>query len=229
MVAIKRKVLIIEDNADLQEIYKLRFMKAGFEVELCNNGLEGVVKAVQSHPSVILLDIMMPQMSGYEVLEAIQKNSSIRLPIIVCSNLSQEEDIQKAMNAGADLYLCKSDHSGSEMVNKVIDFMKEQGIWDEPQAPQPTPVTAPSYGTPQPAPSPVSALPPMPPKVVTPPAPNPITAPPTTAPVSVAPQTAPIPNNGGIPIQTNNIPTVPRTPMPTPENFPPQNLNPNRL
>ena len=128
----KKKVLIIEDNADLQQIYKLRFNKAGFEVALCNNGLEGIVKAVQATPDVILLDIMMPQMSGYEVLEAIQNNSSIRLPIIVCSNLSQKEDIQKALDAGADLYLCKSDHSGTELVNKVIHFLQERGVIDVP-------------------------------------------------------------------------------------------------
>lgn len=92
----KKKILVIEDNEDLQEIYRVYLEEAGFEVLQKLDGLMGLTELVEKIPDVILLDIMMPQMNGFEVLDVIKNQSSFSGPIIVCSNLSQERDVKKA-------------------------------------------------------------------------------------------------------------------------------------
>lgn len=125
---VKKKVLIVEDNVDLQEIYKIYFEAAGFEVIQRTDGLSGIAELVDLKPDLVLLDIMMPQMNGFEVLEVIKNQSSIDIPIIICSNLSQKSDVDKAFQSGADEYFRKSDFDGQQIVEKVIDFMKKKGI-----------------------------------------------------------------------------------------------------
>ncbi len=121
----KKIVLIIEDNEDIQEIYKIQFESQWFTVITSLTGLDGIAKTVEHSPDIILLDIMMPQMDGFEVLETIKNQSSITTPIIVCSNLSQESDIIKTHELGASLYLVKSDYTWSQVVEKVIWFLNK--------------------------------------------------------------------------------------------------------
>lgn len=128
MVLNKKKVLIIEDNEDLQEIYRVYLEEAGFEVLQKLDGLMWLTELVDRKPDLILLDIMMPQMNGFEVLDVIKNQSSYSSPIIVCSNLSQERDVKKAYELGADLYLKKSDFTGKQVAEKVIEFMKLKNI-----------------------------------------------------------------------------------------------------
>ena len=119
----KRKILIIEDNTDIQQLYKYAFEASGYVVKTSNNGLDGLNDAIEYQPDVILLDIMMPEMNGFEVLSAFTTNTSLSMPIIITSNLSQESDKQKALTAGASLYLVKSDYEGPDLVAKVNEFM----------------------------------------------------------------------------------------------------------
>lgn len=125
---IRKKVLIIEDNEDIQELYKIYFESEGFEVKSSTDWLKGIVDVVEFKPDLIILDIMMPQMNGFEVLETLKNNSSISTPVIVCSNLSQQSDIDKAYSNGADLYLRKSDYQWIHIVEKIKKFMEEKGI-----------------------------------------------------------------------------------------------------
>lgn len=74
-------------------------------------------------PDVILLDIMMPQMNGFEVLDSIRNCSSIRIPIIICSSLSQEADIRKAYEMGADGYIKKSELSMGKIIETVQGYI----------------------------------------------------------------------------------------------------------
>jgi DNA-binding response OmpR family regulator len=119
----KRKILIIEDNTDIQQLYKYAFEASGYVVKTSNNGLDGLNDAIEYQPDVILLDIMMPEMNGFEVLSAFTTNTSLSMPIIITSNLNQESDKQKALTAGASLYLVKSDYEGPDLVAKVDEFM----------------------------------------------------------------------------------------------------------
>ncbi len=120
----KRKILIIEDNSDIQQLYRYAFEAGGYDVKTSNNGLDGLNEAVENVPDVILLDIMMPEINGFEVLSAFTTNTSLAIPVIIASNLSQESDKQKALQAGASLYLVKSDYEGPDLVAKVDEFMK---------------------------------------------------------------------------------------------------------
>lgn len=125
------KIFIVEDNADIREIYRLVFELAGFTVEASENGLDAISRLSEVRPDIILLDIMLPEMDGFEVLKAVKQNMSDtglqNTPIVVWSNLSQEEDIQKAMSLGASYYLRKSDYDGDALVEKVKDILEKLG------------------------------------------------------------------------------------------------------
>ncbi len=124
----KFKILIIEDNEDLNEMFQIAFDADKFEIESCLNGVDGITKAVEFKPNLILLDIMMPQMDGYEVLKALKKNTSLKTTVVVNSNLEQKQDAEKALKLGADYYLRKSEYTPFELANKVEDILKGQKI-----------------------------------------------------------------------------------------------------
>lgn len=111
--------MIIEDDRNLQEIYKINFEVAGFDVEIEGDGLSGISTVVEKKPDIILLDIMMPNMDGFAFLKAVKENTSINIPVVVCSNLSDKETYDKAFAAGAAAVLLKVDYSGKELVQKV--------------------------------------------------------------------------------------------------------------
>lgn len=118
-----RKVLIIDDNEDIRIIFSAAFEDAGFKVFTSKDGLWGITDVIEINPTVIILDIMMPEMSGYDFLINLKNNTSISAPVIVVSNLSQEKDKQEALDNGADLCLTKSDYSGAELVDTVNKFL----------------------------------------------------------------------------------------------------------
>lgn len=123
----KRRVLIIEDNEDIQQLYQYAFEESNYDVKISGNGLNGINDVVEYVPDVVLLDIMMPEMNGFEFLEALKNNTSLKvqIPIVVLSNLTQEHEKEKALQNGADLYLVKSDYEGLDLVEKVNSFLKE--------------------------------------------------------------------------------------------------------
>lgn len=111
--------MIIEDDQNLQEIYKINFEVQGYEVDIQGDGLSGITTVVEKKPDVILLDIMMPNMDGFAFLRAVKENTSLKIPVIVCSNLSDKATYDKAITAGAAAVLLKVDYSGKELVQKV--------------------------------------------------------------------------------------------------------------
>lgn len=119
-----KKVLIIEDNLEIQEIYELNFEAENFLVKLASDGMKWIVEILTFKPNIIILDIMMPDMDWFEVLKAIKNQSSIKTPILVCSNLNSVEDEKKAISYWADLYLRKSDYEWDEIVEKAKTLMK---------------------------------------------------------------------------------------------------------
>lgn len=114
-----KKIMIIDDDKDLQEIYKINFEMAGYEVMQELDGLDGISSVVDKKPDIILLDINMPNMDGFAFLKAMKDNTSINIPVVVCSNLSDKETYAKAVTAGAIAVLLKVDHSGKQLVDKV--------------------------------------------------------------------------------------------------------------
>jgi DNA-binding response OmpR family regulator len=120
-----RKILIIEDNEDLNKMFKTAFEAKNFEVEISLNGMDGITKAAAFRPDLILLDIMMPQMDGYEVLQAIKNNTSLETIVVVNTNLDQKKDEEKALQMGASYFYRKSEFTPFEIVDKVEAIFKD--------------------------------------------------------------------------------------------------------
>ncbi len=120
----KKKILIVEDDLDLQKIYKQYFEKAGLLVSLADNGLKWIAQILDNPPDIIMLDVLMPQMNGIEVMETIQNQSSIKIPIVVCSSLTKESDIKKIQHLWAVLFINKLDYRIEQLVQKVISCIK---------------------------------------------------------------------------------------------------------
>lgn len=120
----KRKVLIIDDNEDIRVIYGTLFDAKGYEVYTSKDGLQGITEISHINPDVILLDIMMPEMSGYDFLDALRNNTSMQsIPVVVISNLSQEKDKQAALERGAQMCLTKSDYPAEEIIRIVDEYL----------------------------------------------------------------------------------------------------------
>jgi DNA-binding response OmpR family regulator len=121
----KRKILIAEDEPSLSEMYKLYFERAGYEVFHAENGQMCVEVAEKNPPDIILLDILMPRVNGWEVLEKLKKNDKTKnIPVLIFSNLAQADEIQKGLDLGADEYLVKSNLTPKELLVKIEKSLK---------------------------------------------------------------------------------------------------------
>lgn len=121
----KKKIMIIEDNKDLQDIYKHSFEKYGYDVVVEGNGQEGVDGVVKVLPDVILLDLMMPGMDGFGFLRKMKETGGLSIPVIVCSNISDVDTVNKALKDGAEAVILKVDYSGKQLVDKVNFLVDE--------------------------------------------------------------------------------------------------------
>ncbi|OHA54319.1 MAG: hypothetical protein A2Z62_01180 [Candidatus Terrybacteria bacterium RIFCSPLOWO2_02_42_20] len=117
----KHKILIIDDDEFLLDMYAVKFKEEGFEVELARGGKDALNKIKEGiYPEVVLLDVVMPGMDGFELLEIIRKEKLIPTSkIIILSNLSQKEHLDKGTNLGVADYVVKAYFTPSEVVKKV--------------------------------------------------------------------------------------------------------------
>jgi len=116
------KVLLVEDDTFLRDICFKKLIKEGFNVEAAVDGEEALKKVESFMPEIILLDIILPSIDGFEVLKKIRahKNKIIKnVPVIMLTNLGQEEDVKKAMSLGASDYLIKAHFTTEEIVKKI--------------------------------------------------------------------------------------------------------------
>lgn len=120
-----KKILIIDDHADIREMYESALGARGYEVQSEENGLTGAMRAIDFEPDLILLDIMMPQMDGFAVLEALNQNAQLKCSIIIISNLDSDEDIKKALDMGAIKYIVKSEYTPEEVIGEIENALKE--------------------------------------------------------------------------------------------------------
>ena len=115
-----KKILLIEDDSFLIEIYKTKIKSAGFEVSVAIDGEEGFKKTEEENPDLILLDIVLPNVDGWEYLKKIEKIPfSKNLKVIVLSNLGQKSDVEKGLSLGAIKYLIKAHYTPSEVVEEI--------------------------------------------------------------------------------------------------------------
>ncbi|PKL72383.1 response regulator [Candidatus Kuenenbacteria bacterium HGW-Kuenenbacteria-1] len=122
------KILIIEDEIFLSEMLKKFFLIEGYQVFLAKNGEEGLKKIKEINPTLMLLDILLPKISGYQVLKTLRKDSEFSqfssIPIIVISNSGQAVEIKKIKELGVSDYLLKVNLTAKEIVDKVNNFLK---------------------------------------------------------------------------------------------------------
>ena len=125
------RVLIVEDDKFLLDMYVLKFNEHGFMVDVAMNGQEALTKITkeESKPDAVLLDLVMPGISGFEVLEKIKGEKLLpNSLIIILSNLGQKEDIDKCLALGADGYIVKASVTPAEVVNKVTTIIERKKL-----------------------------------------------------------------------------------------------------
>lgn len=125
MTSKKIKILLVEDDPFLLNMYATKFEIEDFQVVVAEDGDKGYKTAVKELPDIILLDVMLPKMNGFEVLEKIKSEQATKdIPVILLTNLSQKNEIDRAMNLGAVDYLIKAHFMPSEVVDKIKKILK---------------------------------------------------------------------------------------------------------
>jgi len=121
----KIKIALVEDEKFLLGAMRDKLEREGFDVKTATNGEIGLEVIKKEKPALVLLDLIMPVKSGFEVLEEIQKDSELKkIPIIILSNLGQESDIEKGKELGAVDFLVKADFKMKEVIAKVREHLK---------------------------------------------------------------------------------------------------------
>ncbi len=114
------KILVAEDDIFVSKVYKLKLEKKGFEVLLLPNGTEVLAKALEFKPNLILLDILMPEKDGFEVLKELKSNpATASIPVLILSALQMDKDIQKGKELGASDYLTKTNVTMDQVINAI--------------------------------------------------------------------------------------------------------------
>jgi CheY-like chemotaxis protein len=200
------KLLLVEDDNNLREIYEARLQAEGYTIVTAKDGEEALVVAKAERPDLIISDIMMPKISGFEMLDILRNTENLKtVPVIMLTALGQNDDQQRADKLGADRYLVKSQVTLEDIVKVAHELLGDEPAAEEPEATTPSPVetvaTASTPSAPQPAPAPEV--------VATPPAASPEVAP---IPASATPATTPVDEA----VATPPADTLPPAPVPAP-------------
>lgn len=121
------KILFIEDEADLQKTFREFLEKKGFKIISALNGEDGFNLAKTQSPDLILLDLILPKMDGFQVLKELKETEDTKnIPVIVLTNLERIDDIDKALFSGATNYLIKANYSLEELTTKIKQVLSEK-------------------------------------------------------------------------------------------------------
>lgn len=130
----KKNILIIEDDAFLRDLINKKLSSAEFTTTEAIDGETGIKKAKEEKPDLILLDLLLPGMDGFEILSKLKTDSSTSsIPVIILSNLGQKEEVEKGMELGASDYLIKAQFTPEEIVIKIREAFENP--LTPPQAP----------------------------------------------------------------------------------------------
>jgi two-component system alkaline phosphatase synthesis response regulator PhoP len=120
-----KKILIIEDEEVLLDLLQKKLTQEGYQIEVAKDGQVGLAKIREDKPDLILLDIVMPKMGGFEVMEELNKDEQLRgIPIIIISNSGQPVELSRAKELGVRDWLVKTDFDPQEVVDKVKKQLK---------------------------------------------------------------------------------------------------------
>jgi two-component system, OmpR family, alkaline phosphatase synthesis response regulator PhoP len=122
------RILLVEDDRILRRAGEVVLSKKGYEVVVAVDGEEALVKVREHKPDLILLDVMMPKLDGFEVLTRLKDDPATRdIPVIMLSNLSEASEIKKATDRGARAYLVKSSLRPEQLAEKVAETLARPG------------------------------------------------------------------------------------------------------
>lgn len=187
------KIMVVEDEANLREIYSIRITAEGYEVVSAGDGEEALAVAVREKPDLILSDVMMPKISGFDMLDILRSTpETANIKVIMMTALSADDQRERGERLGANRYLVKSQVGIEDVVNAIHEVLGDKPVTAPMPAPEAVSAPAPAAPTTEPAPTPAPAAP----ELATAPdlaaAPEPAAEPipgPITAPVSPAPDT----------------------------------------
>lgn len=121
------KVLVVDDSKTIRLMMVSGLKKAGFEVVTAVDGEDGLIKAFTEHPALIVLDVMMPKLNGFQVCRKIKSDErTLHIPVLMLTAQDQKEEILEGFNAGADEYLCKP-FKFEELLKQVKTLLKLYG------------------------------------------------------------------------------------------------------
>lgn len=114
------KIAIIEDEKALLDVLTEKFEDAGFEVASLDTGKDALAFLKKSKPDLLLLDLVLPHTSGFEILESMKTDADLQnVPVFVLSNLGEDENLKKALALGAEDYMVKTQHPMGEVLERV--------------------------------------------------------------------------------------------------------------
>jgi len=115
-----KKILIIEDDKFLRELIGQKLLKEGYDIVEAVDGEKGIKSIKEEKPDLVLLDLILPGMDGFEVLTKIKEDAGVaQIPVIILSNLGQKDDIEKGLKMGAKDYLIKAHFTPGEIIDKI--------------------------------------------------------------------------------------------------------------
>lgn len=121
------KIAIIEDDQAIREMYKLKFEAEGYQVGVAENGKRGLELAEQTHPDIVLLDLMMPEMTGGEMLALLRKTDWGKdIKVIILTNVTKDEAMPSIHAIHVDGFIIKAHYTPQEVVDTVKQVLKEK-------------------------------------------------------------------------------------------------------
>jgi DNA-binding response OmpR family regulator len=123
----EENILIIEDDKFLRELISRKLIGEGFKVDEAIDGEEGLSKIKETKPDLVLLDLILPGLDGFEVLERLKDNpSTASVPVLVLSNLGQKDEIERGLSLGAVDFLVKAHFTPEEIVAKMKEILPKK-------------------------------------------------------------------------------------------------------
>lgn len=120
------KILLVEDDEVLSGMYKMKFQQEGYDISVAENGEKGLEQIKQEKPDLVLLDLILPQKDGYQVLEELRNDKDTKdIKVFILSNLGQNGEVKKGKEKGADDYFIKANMTPGQLVDQVKQKLQD--------------------------------------------------------------------------------------------------------
>jgi DNA-binding response OmpR family regulator len=120
-----KNILLVEDDPFLIDIYTTKLKEAGFEIEVARDGQSALKRLNRKRPDLLVLDIVLPHIDGWEILGKIKEEDQLKgLLIVILSNLGQKQEVKKGLDLGATKYLIKAHYNPSEIIEEIKEILK---------------------------------------------------------------------------------------------------------